>query len=74
VRHLNNRLWEDQEQFSFLSSMTPSNDTHIKIALKECSEAIPPLLRAVHSAADVFPPLKSAVGLCLVIGETIVVR
>ena len=37
--------------------------------LKESSKGILP--RAVDSAASVFPPLKSAVGLSLLIGDTI---
>lgn len=41
---------------------------------KESGDAILPLLKAVSSGADVFPPLKGAVGLVLIIGETAVVR
>jgi len=42
-------------------------------ALKGGVATVLPLLRAINSAADVFPPLKSAVSIALWIGDTVVV-
>ena len=47
--------------------------SRLESALKEGSEFVIPLLRAVQKSSDAFPPLKSAVSLALVIGETVIV-
>lgn len=49
------------------------NNTRLKMVLRGSGEAVLPLLKGVYSAADVFPPLKSAVGGAILIGETVVV-
>lgn len=60
-----------QTASNFLNTTMQAGENRVKAVLKETSEAILPFLRAVHAAADVFPPLKTAVGMGLVIGETI---
>ena len=47
----------------------PKDRSRLKTALQECSESIVPLLNAVKESSDVFPPLKSAVSIALIIGN-----
>lgn len=64
-----------------LSSLSSSVDayvmsqyrTRLKDALQEGSSGILPLLKAIKESSDVFPPLKSAVAVALIIGSTVMV-
>lgn len=50
-----------------------SPSSRFRSAWKEGGAVTLPLLIVVHSSADICPPLKSAVGLSLAIGDTIAV-
>ena len=51
----------------------PTERNYLIAALQEGSAGILPLLRAVKESSDVFPPLKSAVSVALIIGNMVMV-
>jgi hypothetical protein len=49
----------------------PKDKNHLKAVLKEGGSAVLPLLKTIDAASGVFPPLKSAVSIALVIGNMV---
>jgi hypothetical protein len=52
-------------------SRMPKDKNHLKAVLKEGGSAVLPLLKTIDAASGVFPPLKSAVSIALVIGNMV---